>query len=129
MKIKSQDFEKELSSILQDYADMTQADLSGTVREVVNMARRTVRELSPVEEDPPKGRAAGRYKRGWRTKIVNEGYTVTGYVYQGTLPGLTHLLEYGHAMRQGGRAEADEHISVAQEEASKSFEGRLIKRL
>lgn len=129
MKINPQNLEKEISEMLQDYADVTQAELSAAVRDVVNEARQKVRELSPVEEDPPKGRATGRYKRGWRTKIVNEGYAVTGYVYQGSLPSLTHLLEYGHAMRQGGRAHADEHISIAQDEASKSFEGRLLKRL
>ena len=122
--IKPADFEKEIAAMLQKYADTTQVNLEDAVRETVNAARQRVRELSPVDTDP-KEKRRGRYKRGWRTWIRNEGFSVTGIVYNGSLPAITHLLEYGHALRQGGRVSGQPHISTAQDEAAESFEKKL----
>ena len=40
---------------------------------------------------------------------------------------LTHLLEFGHAKRNGGRVPAEEHIKAVEEKAQKEFE-EAIKR-
>ena len=42
---------------------------------------------------------------------------------------LTHLLEFGHATRDGERTEAQPHIRPVEEKYSKEFEKRLRKKV
>lgn len=58
-----------------------------------------------------------KYKQGWAYKKLDKGYTV----YHKTKPGLTHLLNNGHAIvnQNGhyGRTNGDNHMGKAEQEA------------
>lgn len=57
-----------------------------------------------------------RYNSGWTTKTQGMRSRVgsriaTRIVYNDKIPGLAHLLEFGHAKRGGGRTEAFNYIT------------------
>ena len=56
-----------------------------------------------------------KYWKSWRSKVTKEKSGDYSIVIYSTMPGLPHLLEKGHALRQGGRAEGKEHIKPVEE--------------
>jgi hypothetical protein len=70
--------------------------------------------LASVKANSPKD--SGDYQKGWRVKKVYEGeHDMRVRVYNKDHYQLTHLLEKGHALRGGGRAQAFEHIGPVAE--------------
>lgn len=69
----------------------------------------------------------GLYAKGWKktkepTVLGLDTYTVHNTHYQ-----LTHLLEFGHVLRQGGRAGEYPHIAQAEKNAGDKFLEELYK--
>lgn len=91
------------------------------MKEIIDdVAKETVKELKTTS---PKQK--GKYKKGWKKKVTYENSvrkrtTICNSVYQ-----LTHLLEKGHAKRNGGRVPAIPHIKPAEERAVANIERRL----
>ena len=83
--------------------------------------------VEKLKQDSPKN--TGRYRKGWRSKVSEGSSTASAIIHNATDAPLTHLLEYGHALPQGGRAKAYPHIKPvedwANEEAVKRLEGEL----
>lgn len=104
--------------ILNDYKD--------EVREAVE------KEIAAVTEGAAKKlRSAGsfggkKYRKSWRSTVEKTRVGISGVTYNEKYYRLTHLLEYGHAKRKGGRTRAFPHIaevnSWAQTEAQKKIE-------
>ena len=67
----------------------------------------------------PKDR--GEYARKWKVKTTSTPDSVECTIYN-QLYGLTHLLENGHALRQGGRSPSTPHIQKNEQKANKDFE-------
>lgn len=66
----------------------------------------------------------GVYAKSWGADAVVTQYGITVVVHQRKKPGLTHLLEKGHAKRGGGRVSGDGVIvRVADEAAGHLLEG------
>lgn len=100
-----------LEQALQENVDA----LKERVTEACKVAKSDLRENSPKK--------TGEYAKGW-TYTVKETApgSFTGVVYQKNKPGLTHLLEKGHAKRNGGRVAGIPHIEPAFEDARKTLE-------
>lgn len=114
--IKPDKLAAEIAATLAAYRDAVNAITEDNVKQVTNEARADVRERSPQRR--PAGKS---YKGHWRTKLIREGHSITGYVYNDKA-GLTHLLEFGHAYVNGGRYQGVEHIAPAQETANEAIE-------
>ena len=114
--------EIQLQQIMDEYQVKVQTVARGACRKVAGKLGRTLRSTSP--------RKTGEYASGWGVKVLNAD---TFVVYNKKMPGLTHLLENGHVIKNKygvfGRAPAHKHIEpaadAAQEELITEIEARL----
>ena len=68
----------------------------------------------------------GRYKKGWKVKTEYEdAFKKSCRVYNSKRPQLTHLLEFGHAKRGGGRTKAYPHIKKNEQKAQADLPKRI----
>ena len=93
---------------LEDYAKLAADDLKADVQK----AGKTVKQQ--IESTAPKD--TGKYAKSWAVKKTKEtSDSIAVVVHSKNRYQLTHLLEFGHAKRGGGRVEARPHIAPAEE--------------
>lgn len=109
---------------MQELEDFKEIEVEQMKEIIDDVAKETVKELKATSPCRPQG---GKYKKGWKKKVTYENSvrkrtTICNSVYQ-----LTHLLEKGHAKRNGGTVSAIPHIKPAEERAAANIERRLQK--
>lgn len=117
--MKIADFSTAIASALTDYSE----EIS---EKTFQAARRRARELrKKVAEGSPE--KSGEYRKGWKTE--KKTGTITGrtiFLVSNKNYRLPHLLEHGHALKQGGRTtgsvRAFPHINKNAEIAQKAYE-------
>lgn len=107
--------------------------LSGYSDEVREATQEIVEEV--MDEAAKKLHTAGtfkgtKYKKSWKSTVEKSRIGVSGVTYNEKHYRLTHLLEFGHARRNGGRnTTAFPHIAAvndwAQEEVQKRIEEKI----
>jgi hypothetical protein len=107
------DFAQEIAKILSQYSQDVEEGLEKAKEDVAKVAVARLKKNSP--------RRTGRYARGWRTKRVGTAQVI----YNATDYQLTHLLEHGHAKRNGGRVAGIPHIRPVEEKAIEEFLGQV----
>ena len=96
---------------LQEYADLAAEDMKAAVKKAGNSAKKDIEANAPEK--------TGDYKKSWAVKTVRENANAMEVVvYSRNRYQLAHLLEFGHALRQGGRTRAFPHIAPAEERAA-----------
>lgn len=116
----------EIAGIMETYAADTAEGMKEAARAV---AKEAVKEL---KQTSPKGRGSkkGHYKDGWTSKVESEkAGAIEITAYNRKKPGLTHLLEKGHAKRGGVRVNGIPHIAPVEKRAIEEYEKRLKERL
>lgn len=125
-KIQIDQLSSEISLTLQKYSTEVAQEMKGAAQETAKKGREMIREISPLG----KGSKKGHYKEGWKVKRQSEtGKKIGIVIHNSKKPGLTHLLENGHAKRNGGRVEGIPHISKAADFVADEYEKRLKRRL
>lgn len=116
----------EITKIMEEYA----AEVSNDVKaEAIEVAKETVKELKQTSPKGP-GSRKGHYKDGWALKVEKENaVSINIKVHNRKKPGLTHLLENGHAKSGGGRVQGIPHIGPAEQRAVERYERLLKERL
>ena len=76
------------------------------------MGQKGVQALKNASKETFNG---NKYWKSWRQKTTKEKTGDYSVVIYSQMPGLPHLLEYGHALRQGGRVQGKEHIKPVEE--------------
>ncbi len=115
-----------ISALMAEYAGSVLDDVKEVAGEVAKEAVEELKNTSPEGA----GSKKGHYKSGWASKVTTEGAnSINVTIYNKKKPGLTHLLEKGHAKRGGGRVQGIEHIAPAEEKAVNEYEKRLKERL
>lgn len=102
-----------IMSTLNEYQDNIVENVDKIVEKTGKELRDELKQTSPKK--------TGKYAKGWRvTKVSdkrgNKTVVVNNKVYQ-----LTHLLENGHANRNGGRTQAFPHIAPAEQKYIEKF--------
>lgn len=122
MSISIADFEQELQKKLNLYSDEITNGMNAVIED---MAEKGLQEIKHQSETA--GFNNRVYAQGW-SKVIRKS-TVTKRVgltlFNKKHYRLTHLLEYGHATRNGGRTRSFPHISKAQD----NIEEQTVKEL
>lgn len=123
---------KELKAYNQDVVD----ELKENAKSVANECLKEIKANSPVNSNKNDKRYsksktknyAGRYKRGWRLKVAFESDSdIRIVIHNKTDYQLTHLLEYGHVIRNAkggpnlGRVPAIPHVRPAEQRAEQKL--------
>ena len=121
--VKIDGLAKEVSSILNDYASECQTKVDEIIDRVVKKGTKSLKAAGNFTD------RSGKYRKGWRSKTEKHRLYSEGVVYNAAKPGLTHLLENGHASVNGGRVQAYPHISDVNDETQEEFESELMREL
>lgn len=100
----------ELTKALEEYTTEVEEGIKEASKEIADEAVKELRATSPKN--------TGKYSKGWTKKKEGDGYII----YNKNKPGLTHLLEHGHAKRGGGRVSGIPHIRPVEQSIIKEFE-------
>ena len=107
---------------LEEYAALATDDMKKAVRKAGTSLKKDISERAPEK--------TGKYAKSWTAKKTKETSTTLEYtVHSKDRYQLAHLLEYGHAKRNGGRTQAQPHIAPAEEAAVKQLEKEIAKAL
>ena len=102
---------------LEEYADLAAEDVKQAVRDAGETVRKEIRANAPKD--------TGDYAKSWavrKTKETSSSLTLTVH-------SKNHLLEYGHAKRNGGRVEGKAHIAPAEEKGIRQLEEEIERSL
>lgn len=122
----TKDFAAELTDLLEEYGYKVTEALTESCKEVAQEAAKRVKAASPRAK-----KGERKYYKGWTSKVEGDRLTVNAVVYgkHGTYQ-LAHLLEHGHATRNGGRkAGAIEHIAPVERWAIEEVERRTVQKI
>lgn len=108
-----------IEKILNEYRDDVVKDTGELAKSFAKKGAQTLRQEA-------KGHGWGDttgYDSGWTSRYETGRFSQQGIIYNAKVPGLPHLLEYGHALRGGGRSStsAFPHIAPVEEKISDEF--------
>ena len=120
-RIRVNEFEELMLQDLKDWGDVTKAD----VHELVEIyGQRLLKEVKRKSPD-----RTGAYAKSWRVKhSIVDGARFKHLIYNKDKFRLTHLLEHGHATKNGGRTDKFPHLLETEVEINKEFT-EAVKRL
>ena len=107
---------------LEKYADLASDDLKEAVKETAASVKKDIQANAPVD--------TGKYKKSWAVKNVHEdSESIDLVVYSKNRYQIAHLLEHGHAKRNGGRVAAQPHIAAAEERGNETLVRTIEQKL
>ena len=107
---------------LNEYARLATEDMKESVRSAGKTVRKEIKGNAPKD--------IGEYGKSWRVKTVREtSQTLAVVVHSRNRYQLAHLLEYGHALRDGGRYEGEVHIAPAEELGIRQLQKEIERAL
>lgn len=119
----------ELSSAISNYLNNYVEDIHEDVVEVTeDLTEKAVMEL---KEKSPRGSSKVKpYWQGWESKIKIKGkLKYHRVIWNKTNYQLTHLLEFGHATRDGKRTKAQPHIQPIEDKYQQEFVDLVTQKI
>lgn len=118
-KISINELSKAIEKEVRNWTKETIDDVNTIKKEVAKEGVQALKAKSPQR--------TGDYAKNWTSKTLKNDDQI---IYQKSpTASLTHLLEKGHAKRDGGRVAAQVHIAPIEEDLVANFTRKLEKRL
>lgn len=119
-KIKVDQLTKEIEKALTEFVGVTEEACDKGVRETAKDAVQALRDAHPIgSEGQPSGKYGpwDEYNKSWKVMQTktDKRYHRKATIHNENHYQLTHLLEKGHALAGGGRAQAFPHIAPVAE--------------
>ena len=112
----------DIKRYMDEYSRLAASEMKEAVKTAADAAKKEVEANAPVK--------SGKYAKSWAVKKTKENSTALELtVHSKTQYRLTHLLEFGHALRNGGRTEGQVHIAPAEHLAEQTLEAEIRRRL
>lgn len=131
--VKPNNFAQEVSKLFKSY---TKEVVDAINEETKNIGERTAEELRKIKQPPASESGTAnpsirriwkRYAKNWVCEFEeNTNYSKSVVRVKKYYP-LTHLLEYGHATRDGKRTRAFKHVEPVNTKMTKEFEENIKK--
>jgi len=113
-KVPLEQLADELEKLLTAYGEDVDKDVQKLTKDFAKKGAKAV-------SGEASGKGWGKYSSGWSSEIETNRYSTTGTIFNKSLPGLPHLLEKSHALRNGGRSRANPHIAPVEEKIVEEF--------
>lgn len=119
--MKIDDLTDAITSMLTEYYEDVQEIVNDSAELAAKESVKVVRKIGDFNDQ------SGKYRKSWK---VSKERNIIGDVKctvhaRAPYYRLTHLLEHGHALPQGGRSKAYPHIKPAEELAQNLFEKKV----
>lgn len=111
------DLADEIAKALAEYSEEIDEEIDKAAEEVITETVEELRATSPKRK--------GKYAKSWSKKKLKNGQWVAHV--KAPHYRLTHLLERGYVLKNGGRAKAHVHIAPAEQHAIEKFEERIMR--
>lgn len=116
------DMADEIMKGLTEYADLADTAMKKAVRKTATSVKKEISANAP--------KRTGKYAKSWTTKKVKENsHSLEITVHSKDRYQIAHLLEHGHAKRNGGRVAGKPHIAPAEENGADLLESLIEKEL
>ena len=112
-----------VDKILTEYQEDLVKDTGNLVKQ---FAKKGVKTVSQNARSQGWGKSTG-YDKGWTSQFEEGRYSAQGIIYNKKAPGLPHLLENEHALRNGGRSRSFPHIAPVEEKLSEELYKAVVK--
>ena len=120
--ISIDDMAEAIEKELMEYRELATDELKTAVKKAGRTAKSDIGKTAPER--------TGAYAKSWRMKVTEESAVGIGItVYSPSHYMLAHLLENGHAKRNGGRVAGERHIGLAEEHTKEQLIGDIEKVL
>lgn len=117
-KVKVDALSQAVMQALNHYGKTTSEDIQKAVKEVATDVKKDIQSSAP--------KLTGKYAKSWAVKTIKQSSNALSLtVHSRNKYQLTHLLEFGHAKRNGGRVAARAHIAQAEEKGVKALEEKI----
>ena len=111
-----------VNDTLEEYSKLADETMRKAVTDAGKTVRNSIKEGAPVK--------SGKYAKSWSVKNTKmNAHVLEVTVYSRNRYQLAHLLEHGHAKRNGGRTRAQVHIAPAEEKGIEQLEANIIRGL
>ena len=124
-KIKPEKLSKTVGKYLKEYGEEIIEDYKKEATDISKEALEELKRVSPKDKKRKSEREKPYYK-GWAIRTKSRGKDkYSKVIWNATNYQLTHLLEYGHATRNGGHVPAQPHIRSVEKKYKVKFVDNL----
>lgn len=111
-----------VQKVLRDYAQDIDKDINDLTRAIGKKGAQAVKQASAGAF------GGGAYSKSWTSTLETSRFGSTAVIHS-KKPGLPHLLENGHAKRNGGRVSGRSHIAPVEEKLVEEFQKAVEQAL